>query len=612
MTTQIQSQTGAGGGPITRARAIELKRKCHKELGRAKRHGYESDNGFVVSDDGTGSNDLGDESEEESITLKSDDTASVPETECSGIVTDDTDDLQGQAVNILNTVLKRVSATVVGDLNDNDNAECSLCGFVGKECTCDCMNCHNKAVDCECVASESESICGLHGNDKKKYLKELKAYNKWSNVLEKKMAHKEFQYFHNLAEEKKNAFKLEEERIVRDCHPPIPLKFKILDMPISDNTKAFILSKIRQYNAMSQDNGEYYKLENWISGLDKIPFGQYIDFNYNHPSINTDTSTRSGVSMNGMPEFLMRTYRELDASVFGQADAKNKIVQIVAKLMNNRRQGEWGKGNVIGLKGPKGIGKTSLITRGLSRALNIPTRIISLGGANDSSFLNGHNYTWEGSSWGRIAGILMETGCMNPIIFFDELDKVGDSKTGEQVISMLIHLTDSSQNDKFEDKYFAGIDLDLSRCIFIFSFNDEALVNPILLDRITVVDMNGFTRDEKVEIAHKYLLPEICESVGFNVHNLIINKQIMRHIISKYCEGEQGVRRLKQMLETIVMKINLYSMLQGNPEYCNQMNIKYQFKEMPIQLSEKQCSALLEKEKNDLNGVEQAIRMMYL
>ena len=131
---------------------------------------------------------------------------------------------------------------------------------------------------------------------------------------------------------------------------------------------------------------------------------------------------------------------------------------------------------------------TTLIKEGIAKALNKPFVFISLGGASDASFLEGHSYTYEGSIYGRIAAGLITSKCMDPIFYFDELDKISNTPKGQEITNLLIHLTDPVQNSHFRDKYFHGIDIDLSRATMIFSFNDPSNVNHILLDRITTVE----------------------------------------------------------------------------------------------------------------------------
>ena len=146
---------------------------------------------------------------------------------------------------------------------------------------------------------------------------------------------------------------------------------------------------------------------------------------------------------------------------------------------------------------------------------------MGLGGATDSAYLNGHDYTYEGAKCGRIVEMLMESKCMDPIIFFDELDKISETSRGREISNLLCHLTDPSQNDKFHDKYFSGIDFDLSKALFIFSFNNEKLINPILKDRITVINMKGFKIDDKLNIIKDYLLPDLYKEYNFQMIKFI-------------------------------------------------------------------------------------------
>ena len=112
-----------------------------------------------------------------------------------------------------------------------------------------------------------------------------------------------------------------------------------------------------------------------------------------------------------------------------------------------------------------GTGKTTLVKDGISKILNRPFALIALGGATDSSCLEGHGYTYEGSTWGKIVDILIQTRCSNPIIYFDELDKISDTPRGEEIIGILTHLIDATQNNNFHDKYFSEIDFDLSKAL---------------------------------------------------------------------------------------------------------------------------------------------------
>ena len=123
---------------------------------------------------------------------------------------------------------------------------------------------------------------------------------------------------------------------------------------------------------------------------------------------------------------------------------------------------------------------------------------------------------------------------MNPIIFIDELDKVSKTENGREIIGILTHITDPSQNDEYCDKYFSGIKLDLSRALFIFSYNDYSLIDPILADRIHRVKFNQLSKSDKVHIINNYLLPELLETVGFSKNSLKFSKDVIEYIISNY------------------------------------------------------------------------------
>lgn len=252
--------------------------------------------------------------------------------------------------------------------------------------------------------------------------------------------------------------------------------------------------------------------------------------------------------------FFGKLKKDLSDCTFGQEKAKSAILEIAAKWITNPSA----NGNVIGLCGPPGIGKTSLIKNGLAKSLDVPFSFVGLGGATCSAYLQGHDFTYEGSKWGRLIEILMEAKTMNPIIFFDELDKVSETKNGEEVIGILTHLTDPTQNNSYSDKYFSGIEFDFSKCLFIFSFNDENKINPILKDRIKVIKLEGFKTDQKVEIARRFSINKICNNVGFRQKDLIFPNETLRFIAFTYCP-EQGVRKLEKCIETIIMKLNLYS-----------------------------------------------------
>lgn len=355
------------------------------------------------------------------------------------------------------------------------------------------------------------------------------------------MTEDELKYWKKISKEERITLKRLEKELDSFDEDEIPERFKILKFPIPLGVKRTIMAKFSQFEMMEPTEPEYFKLSKWIDGIMRIPFGKYLDL----PVSKSDSQEK-------IYEFISKVHHDMESSTYGHHDAKNKIMQVVCQWISNPKS----SGNIIALQGPPGIGKTSLVRNGISKALQRPFHMIALGGATDSTFLEGHNYTYEGSNWGRIAEILMESKVMNPVIFFDELDKVSGTKQGEEIIGVLTHLTDQTQNQAFHDKYFSGIDMDLSKCLFVFSYNDESLINPILKDRIVKIHLNGFSTDEKLKIAKSYLLKELTDNIGISPAEFVLSDEIIKEIIQKYTK-EEGVRDLRRCLETILLKLNM-------------------------------------------------------
>jgi len=294
-------------------------------------------------------------------------------------------------------------------------------------------------------------------------------------------------------------------------------------------------------------------------------------------------------------DFMANAQKTLDEAVYGLNDAKMQIMQMLGQLITNPKA----VGSAIAIHGPPGTGKTSLVKEGISKILNRPFAFIALGGATDSSFLEGHGYTYEGSTWGKIVQILIDSKCMNPVIYFDELDKISDTPKGEEIAGILTHLTDTSQNTQFHDKYFAEIDFDLSKCLFIFSYNDESKVNPILKDRMYRIQTKGYNQKQKTAIANNYLLPKIREQVKFMSEDIIIPDQTLHYMIEHHCNKEDGVRNLKRCLEIIYTKLNLYRLMRpGSNLFEEDMSLKVQF---PFTVTKDIVDKLVKKSDNALS-----------
>ena len=281
----------------------------------------------------------------------------------------------------------------------------------------------------------------------------------------------------------------------------------------------------------------------------------------------------------------------LEQSVHGHKNAKRQIERIVGQWITGKQSGYC-----FGFEGPPGLGKTSLAKRGLSKCLqdengeSRPFSFIAIGGSSNGSVLDGHNYTYVGSTWGKIVDILMDSKCMNPIIFIDELDKVSKTENGKEIIGILTHLVDTTQNETFQDKYFSGIDLDLSKVLFIFSYNDPALIDRILLDRIHRIKFDSLTLEDKITITKKYILPEVYEKMNLDNDIIDFNEDNIKFVIDYYTY-ESGVRKLKEIIFEIISEINL--------EILNSENIVF-----PIKVTEEEIKNKYLKERNEIRFVK--------
>ena len=400
--------------------------------------------------------------------------------------------------------------------------------------------------------------------EKKMKTKKLKNVKRFKNLVNKKNLMDDYKYF------KDNLTVDEQEKVIREVEEinkinlvQKPYRLTLLESDIPPQLKAIALNKIASLRYMEPGNGEYYKIKNWVDTFMQIPFNRYKSL---------PLTIEHGIE--ACHEYMANSKQLLDEAVYGLDDAKLQIMQMVGQWISNPRA----VGTAIAIKGPMGTGKTTLVKEGISKILNRDFAFIALGGATDSSFLEGHGYTYEGSTWGKIVDILVKTKSMNPVIYFDELDKISDTPKGDEIAGILTHLTDTSQNTQFHDKYFSEIDFDLSKCLFIFSYNDESKVNPILLDRMYKIQTKGYEKKDKRVISKNYLIPKITEQVNFKVDDIIIPDETIDFIVENYTQNEHGVRNLKRCLEIVYTKLNLYRLMKPESKlFENEMTLNVEF-----------------------------------
>ena len=420
----------------------------------------------------------------------------------------------------------------------------------------------------------------IEKKEKKQKAKNMRIFRK---IIRDKNTMNDFSFYEKLDTENQKKIIKELREINKITRIEKPYRITLLESTIPVQFKSAAMKKINSLRYMEPGSGEFYKIKNWVDTFMRIPFNKYEGL---------PISIDDGVEK--CHEFMETAQKTLDDAVYGLNDAKMQIMQMLGQLLTNPKA----IGTAIAIHGPPGTGKTSLVKEGISKILNRPFAFIALGGATDSSFLEGHGYTYEGSMWGKIVQILIDSKCMNPVIYFDELDKISDTPRGEEIAGILTHLTDTTQNSQFHDKYFAEINFDLSKCLFIFSYNDETKVNSILKDRMYRIKTKGYISKEKTVIANNYLIPKIREQVRFTTDEIVIPNDVIGHIIDAHCNKEDGVRNLKRCLEIIYTKLNLYRLMKpGTNLFEGEMSINVSF---PFTVTKAIVDKLIKKESDGL------------
>ena len=290
-----------------------------------------------------------------------------------------------------------------------------------------------------------------------------------------------------------------------------------------------------------------------VSKLSKQPFGSaegavirnYLDVCLEMP---WNTYTKERVSVDAARKVLERDH-------FGLEKVKERILETIAV----RQMNPEGKGQIICLVGPPGVGKTS-IAISVAKALNRKLARISLGGVRDEADIRGHRKTYIGSMPGRIIEAISRSGSMNPLLLLDEIDKLGNDYRGDPA-SALLEVLDSEQNYAFRD-HFLEIPVDLSKVMFITTANTSDTIPRPLLDRMEVIQLSSYTDEEKVQIARRHLLPKQMEEHGLKKGSVRISDDVLRAVIRDYTR-ESGVRLLERRLAAICRKADMRLLTDG-------------------------------------------------
>jgi ATP-dependent Lon protease len=383
--------------------------------------------------------------------------------------------------------------------------------------------------------------------------KEPESVKKFVKLLTEPVEHNtidtQIDQFKALTEEKQKELLQALENRPTSSDAGVNLMLKILTLKLPAEIQGMILSKYNSMQNLDTSSNEYFKLRSWLDKVVSIPFGTCKDI----PVRLEDGSDKCA-------EFMKSAKKCLDDAVYGQDESKLQVMQFISTKIANPEH----RGLSLLLIGPPGIGKTSLIKNGIAKALGWPFQFISLGGDSDASTYTGHQLVYESSHCGKIVNSLIASKSMSTVLMFDEVDKISQTPKGEEVMNLLIHLTDPVQNGDFEDKYLAGVPIDLSKVMFVFSANDINKIDKVLLDRMMVIDLKGYDLKQKTAIAEQYILPSALKEVNLG-ERISISKDILTTVIEDYASEEKGVRELKRCVEQITQKINMLRMY-NSPE----------------------------------------------
>ena len=355
------------------------------------------------------------------------------------------------------------------------------------------------------------------------------------------LTHAEIDYIHKLPHAQFKALLDSHEELDKEApdvtqdatHAAIPIRYRVLLSPLPAAVKNGIISKLNMmsHQPMQASDAKYMQ---WVETCLQLPLGKL------------DTVGLVTVPGDTVACKIDYVAKQLDRHIYGHKTVKQDMLRRLAQ--NNDPI------SPMVLLGPPGVGKPRLVKHAMAKVTQRKFIEIPLGGATNADFLRGSLYVYEGSSPGHLTQGLIRCRSMNPIIFFDELCKVSGTAHGAEVMAVLMHITDQSQQHDFEDKYLFGVPLDLSKCQLMFAANDIDGIDPILRDRLEVIKVSAYTANDKREILKRHLIPDLQEELHIT-YGVTFSESAVQLLLS-LTEHEPGVRALKRYAQHVLKALN--------------------------------------------------------
>lgn len=321
--------------------------------------------------------------------------------------------------------------------------------------------------------------------------------------------------------------------------------------------KAILYKKYKRcYDNMNYNSSdELFKVIEWIDNILDLP---------------TKIKNKSQLNVS---DKLKKLWDSMNERIYGLKHVKEKVMEVVcAKLLDPDS-----KGSILTLVGPPGVGKTAIATS-IADAMEMPFDQISFGSVKDSSVLTGQQSVWIASSPGLFTKILLKSKRQDTVVLLDEIDKIPDTPEGRSITSVLFHVLDRTQNNRFKDMYMPEILLDLSKMVFLCAANSLNDIDPILKNRMTIIEINGYSITEKTEIALEHMIPKIKKDLGFSESDIIFLKKDLEYLIENKTCGDNGMREVERKLYQLFSRLSLLKHAKGIQFSYKISHIKFPYK----------------------------------